>query len=73
MSSGASGSIMGGSAARGTSGQRKAEEYEEEEEKQQPNVNIFGPLIGYGGTEDLMISDSDVDPYAMPKLARTHT
>lgn len=74
ISSGGSGSIMG-SAQRGTSAQRKNEEFEEEEEKQQqkrqPDVNLFGPLIG--GMDELMISESDLDAYALPKLGRTHT
>ena len=59
-----------GSAQRGTSAQRKNEEFEEEEEKQQqkrqPDVNLFG-------MDELMISESDLDAYALPKLGRTHT
>lgn len=58
-----------GSAPRGTSAQHRAEE--DEEEGGIANVNLFAPFVG--GTEELVITESEIEAYSALKLARTHT
>jgi hypothetical protein len=58
-----------GSAPRGTSAQHRAEE--DEDEGGIANVNLFAPFVG--GTEELVITESEIEAYSALKLARTHT